>query len=148
MLMYSNQVEGKPSVDLKLSDGGTRLVAGNFAHVAKHLSDPFRNPTIELTEDERLRPTPSHGPEDNGEKTFPGGRITTRFVKEGVRASEVNLEPVPIVPSHHRDGPHRLVAITDLDIRSDVEAMGPMPGKFKSGDVKMAAGRLHPHLDE
>ena len=45
----SNQVEGKPSVDLKLSDGETRLVAGNFAQVAKHLSDqPFRNATIEL----------------------------------------------------------------------------------------------------
>jgi quercetin dioxygenase-like cupin family protein len=31
----SNESEGKPSVDLKLSDGETRFVAGNFAHVAK-----------------------------------------------------------------------------------------------------------------
>jgi hypothetical protein len=46
----SNEVEGKPPVDLKLSDGETRFVAGNFAHVAKNLSDqPFRNATIELT---------------------------------------------------------------------------------------------------
>ena len=65
----SNEVEGKPSVDLKLSDGETRFVAGNFAHVAKNLSDqPFRNATIELTQDERLRQTPSHGPEENGER--------------------------------------------------------------------------------
>ena len=69
-------------------------------------------------------------------------------MKEGVRVSEVNLEPGPIVPRHHHDGPHLLVAITDLDIRSDVEGMGPMPGKFKSGDVKWPAGRLHPHFDE
>jgi hypothetical protein len=40
----------------------------------------------------------------------------------------------------HHDGPHLLVAITDLDIRSDVEGMGPMPGKFKSGDVKWLPG--------
>ena len=137
----SNQVEGKPSVDLKLSDGETRLVAGNFAQVAKHLSDqPFRNATIELMQDERLRQTPSHWPEENGEKTFPAGRITTLCVKDGVRVSEVNLEPGAIVPSHHHDGPHLLVAISDLDIRSDVEGMGPMPGKFKSGDVKWLPG--------
>jgi hypothetical protein len=30
--------------------------------------------------------------------------------------------------------------ITDLDIRSDVEGMGPMPGKFKSRDVKWLPG--------
>jgi hypothetical protein len=57
-----------------------------------------------------------------------------------VRVSEVNLEPGPIVPSHHDEGPHLLAAITDLDIRSDVEGMGPMPGKFKSGDVQWLPG--------
>jgi quercetin dioxygenase-like cupin family protein len=137
----SNEVEGKPPVDLKLSDGETRFVAGNFAHVAKHLSDqPFRNATIELTQDERLRQTPSHWPEENGEKTFPAGRITTVFVKDGVRVSEVSLEPGAIVPSHHHDGPYLLVAVSDLDIRSDVEGMGPMPGKFKSRDVQWLPG--------
>jgi hypothetical protein len=60
----SNEVEGKPSLALKLSDGETRFVAGNFAPVAKHLSDQlFRNATIELTQDERLRQTPSDWPE-------------------------------------------------------------------------------------
>jgi len=96
----SNEVEGKPSVDLKLSDGETRFVAGNFAHVAKNLSDqPFRNATIELRQDERLRQTPSHWPEENGEKTFPGGRITTLFVKDGVRVSEVNLNQARSYPA-------------------------------------------------
>jgi quercetin dioxygenase-like cupin family protein len=136
-----NEVEGKPPVDLRLSDGETRFAPGNFAHVAKNLSDqPFRNVTIELMRDEKLRQTPSHWPEGSGEKTFPGGRITTLFVKDGVRGSEVNLEPGAIVPSHHHDGPHLLVAVTDLDIRRDVEGMGTMPGKFKSGDVKWLPG--------
>jgi quercetin dioxygenase-like cupin family protein len=137
----SNEVEGKPPVEVKLNDGDIRLAAGNFAHIARNLSDqPFRNVTIELMQDEKLRQTPSHWPEENGEKTFPGGRSKILFVKDGVRVSEVNLEPGAIMPSHHHDGPHLLVAVSDLDLRSDVDGMGPMPGKFKSGEVKWLPG--------
>ena len=137
----SNEVEGKPPVDVKFTDGDTRLTPGNFAHVAKNLSDqPFRNVTIELMQDEKLRQTPSHWPEESGEKIFPGGRSKILFVKDGVRVSEINLEPGATVPSRHYDGPHQLVAATDLDLRSDVEGSGPMPGKFKAGDVKWLPG--------
>jgi quercetin dioxygenase-like cupin family protein len=137
----SNEVEGKPPADVKLADGDTRFAAGNFAHIAKNLSDqPFRNVTIELMQDEKLRQTPSRWPEDSGEKTFAGGRSKILFVKDGVRVSEVNLEPGAVVPSHHHNGPHLLVALSDLDLRSDVEGVGPMPGKFKSGDVKWLPG--------
>ena len=137
----ANDVEGKPPGDLKLSDGETRFVPGNFAHIAKNLSDQhFRNVTIELMQDEKLRQTPSHWPEENGEKTFPGGRSKILFVKDGVRVSEVNLEPGAVVPSHHHDGPHLLVAVSNLDLRSDVEGSGPMPGKFKAGDIKWLPG--------
>ncbi len=137
----SNEVEGKPPVDLRLTDGDTRFTAGNFAHVARNLSDqPFRNVTIELLQDEKLRQMPPHGPEENGERTFPGGRSKILFVKDGVRVSEISLEPGASVPSHHYDGPHLLVAVTDLDVRSDVEGIGPMPGNFKSGDIKWLPG--------
>jgi quercetin dioxygenase-like cupin family protein len=137
----SNEVEGKPPVELKLTDGDARFVAGNFAHVARNLSDqPFRNVTIELMQDEKLRQTPSHWPEEAAEKTFPGGRRKILFVKDGVRVSEVNLEPGAVVPSHHHDGPHLLVAVTDVDIRSDVDGMGPIPGNFKTGDIKWLPG--------
>jgi len=137
----SNEVEGKPPVEVKLADGDTRFTPGNFAHIARNLSDqPFRNVTIELMQDEKLRQTPSHWAEDILEKTFPGGRSKILFVKDGVRVSEINLEPGATVPSHHHDGPHLLVAVTDLDIRSDVDGMGPMPGKFKAGDIKWLPG--------
>jgi quercetin dioxygenase-like cupin family protein len=137
----SNEVEGKPPVEVSLKDGGTGFTAGHFAHIARNLSDqPFRNVTIELMQDEKLRQTPSHWPEESGEKTFPGGRRKILFVKDGVRVSEVNLEPGATVPSHHHDGPHLLVAVTDLDLRSDVNGMGPMPGKFKAGDIKWLPG--------
>jgi len=137
----SNEVQGKPPADVRLSDGDTRFTPGNFAHVARNLADqPFRNVTIELMQDEKSRQTPSHWPEESGEKNFPGGRSKILFVKDGVRVSEVDLEPGAVVPSHHHDGPHLLVAISDLDVRSDVEGMDPMPGKFKAGDVRWLPG--------
>ncbi len=137
----SNELEGKPPVDVKFKDGDTRFTPGNFAHVARNLSDqPFRNVTIELMQDEKLRKTPSHWPEEAGEKTFPGGRSKILFVKDGVRVSETNLEPGATIPSHHHDAPHLLIAVSDLDLRSDVEGMGPMPGSFKSGDIKWLPG--------
>jgi quercetin dioxygenase-like cupin family protein len=139
----SNEVEGKPPADVKLTDGDTRFTPGNFAHVARNLSDqPFRNVTIELMQDEKLRQTPSHWPEESGEKTFPGGRSKILFVKDGVRVSEVNLEPGAVVPSHHHDRPHLAVAVTDFDLRSDVEGQGPMPEKFKAGEIKWLPGDL------
>jgi quercetin dioxygenase-like cupin family protein len=137
----SSEVEGKPPVEVKLADGDTRFTAGNFAHAVKDLSDqPFRNVTIELMQDAKLRQTPSHWLEENGEKTFPGGRRKILFVKDGVRVSEINLEPGATEPSHRHDGPHVVVAVSDLDLRSDVEGSGPMPGKFKAGDVKWLPG--------
>jgi quercetin dioxygenase-like cupin family protein len=138
---FSNEVEGKPPVEVKIPDGATGFTPGGFAHIARNLSDqPFRNLTIELVQDEKLRQTPSHWPEESGEKTFPGGRSKILFVKDGVRVSEVNLEAGAVLPSEHHNGPHLLVAVTDLDIRSDVDGMGPMPGKFKAGDVKWLPG--------
>jgi quercetin dioxygenase-like cupin family protein len=137
----SNEVEGKPPADVKLADGDTRFTSGNFAHIANNLSDqPFRNVTIELMQDDKSRQAPSHWPEESGERTFPGGRSKILFVKDGVRVSEVNLEPGAVVPSHHHDGPHLLVAISDLDLVSDVEGKGPMPGKLKAGDIKWLPG--------
>ena len=137
----SNEVAGKPAVDLKLADGETRFTPGNFAHVARNLSDhPFRNVTIELMQDDKMRTAPSPWPMEGGDKEFPGGRVKVLFVRDGARVSVVHLDPGATVPSHHHDGPHLLVAVSDLDIRSDVDAMGPMPGKFKSGAVKWLPG--------
>lgn len=137
----SNEVEGKASAEAKLADGDTRFTPGNFAHIARNLSDqPFRNVTIELLQDEKGRSAPSHWAEESGETTFPGGRRKILFVKDGVRVSEVALDPGATVPSHHHDGPHLMVAVSDLDLRSDVEGAGSMPGRLKAGDVKWLPG--------
>jgi quercetin dioxygenase-like cupin family protein len=138
----ANEVEGKPAVQLKLQDGDTGFVPGEFAHVARNLAaTPFRNLTIELLQDEKARKTPSpKWDEERGLHIFNGGTQDILFVKDGVRVSEVQLQPGGMIPSHHHNGPHLLVAVTDLDVRSDVEGMGPMPGHFKSGDAKWLPG--------
>jgi quercetin dioxygenase-like cupin family protein len=137
-----NEVAGKPPVTLKLQDGETRFVAGNFAHVARNLADtPFRNVTIELLQDEAAHKTlPPAWDEDRGLHVFTGGTQHIMFVQDGIRVSEIDLQPGATVPSHHHTGPHLVVAVSDLDVRSDVEGQGPMPGHIKSGDVKWLPG--------
>ena len=138
----SNEVEGKAPLTLKLQDGETRFTPGGFAHIAKNLSDqPFRNVTIEFLQDEKARQsTPPKWDEERGLHVVDGGTQDIRFVKDGVRVSEIELQPGAVLPSHHHAGPHLLVAVSDLEVRSDVEGQGPMPGHFKSGDVKWLPG--------
>ena len=137
----SNEVQGKAPVELQLADGETRFATGNFAHVARNLGDrPLRNVTVELLQDEKLRQAPSPWPEAEGEREFPGGRIKTLFVRDGARVSQVELQPGGTVPSHRHDGPHLVVAVSDLDLRNDVEGQGPRPAQLKAGDVRWVPG--------
>jgi quercetin dioxygenase-like cupin family protein len=140
-----NAVKDKPPVTLKLQDGETRFSPAPFAHTARNLTDrPFRNVTIEILEDATLRnatsPWDPAKNEDRGLETFPGGTKQILFVKDAIRVSEVELQPGATIPKHHHTGPHLLVAVSDLDLRSDVEGQGPMPGHFKSGDSKWLPG--------
>jgi len=137
-----NDVKGKPPVTLNLQDGETRFVAGNFAHIARNLADtPFRNVTVEFLQDEAARKNPpAKWDEERGLHVFTGGTQDIVFVQDGVRVSEIELQPDATVPSHHHSGPHLMVAVSDLEIRSDVEGQGPMPGHLKSGDVKWLPG--------
>jgi quercetin dioxygenase-like cupin family protein len=141
----SNEVQGKAPVDVKLNDGETRFSAAPFAHVARNLSDqPFRNVTIEYLQDEKLRKTVHDGAvkwdEERGLDVLQGGTKQILFVSDGVRVTWFELQPGGVVPKHHHVGPHLLVAVSDLDIRSDVEGQGPMPGHFRSGESKWLPG--------
>jgi quercetin dioxygenase-like cupin family protein len=136
-----NEVVGEEPQELKLADGETRFHAGNFAHVARNLLDqPFRNVTIEFMQDEKMRTAPSPWPMEGGDKEFPGVKIKVLMVRDGARVSSVELQPGATIPSHHHDGPHLVVAVSDLDLRSDVEGKVPMPTKLKAGDVKWIPG--------
>jgi quercetin dioxygenase-like cupin family protein len=140
----SNEVQGKSPVDLQLPDGRTSFTPGGFAHAAKNLADtPFRNVTIELLEDDKLRQAPSPWPpEAEGNRELPGVRIKVLYIKDGARVSEVEVQPGATVPRHHHDGPHLVVAVSDVELRSDVEGKGPVATTLKAGDVRWLAGGL------
>ena len=142
-----NAVKDKPPVTVKFQDGDTHFSPATFAHIARNVDDhPFRNVTIEILDDEALRKSTAHWDEDRGLDVLTNGTKQILFVKDGIRATEFELQPGGIVPTHHHTGPHLLVAVTDLDIRSDVKSdspagpSGPMPGHFKSGDSKWLPG--------
>jgi quercetin dioxygenase-like cupin family protein len=142
-----NAVKDKPPVTVKLQDGETRFSAAPFAHIARNLTDqPFRNVTIEILEDQALRNSTAKWDEDRALDVLQGGTKQILFIKDGIRVTEFELPPGGVVPMHHHAGPHLLVAVTDLDIRSDVQSddkkgpHGPMPAHFKSGDSKWLPG--------
>ena len=137
-----NEVKDKPPVTLRLQDGEVHYSPAPFAHIAKNLSDaPFRNVTIEFMKDAEARKTPPPGWDpDRGLSILHGGTIDTMFVKDGVRVSEVDLEPGGVIPTHTHKGPHLVVAVTDLDLQSDVAGKPPAHLELKSGDIKWVEG--------
>ena len=136
-----NAVNDKPPITVRLQDGETRFSPAPFAHIARNLTDQsFRNVTIEIAADEALRQSPAKWDEDRALDILQGGTKQVLFIKDGIRVSEFELQPGGVVPMHHHTGPHLFVAVSDLDIRSDVEGQGPMPGHFKSGDSKWLPG--------
>jgi hypothetical protein len=138
----SNEVEGKSPVRLTLQDGETRFVPGGFAHVARDFaSKPFRNVTVEFLQDQKAHSSPPpQWDEDRGLKVFTGGTQHILFVEDGVRASEIELQTGAMIPIHHPPGACLLVAINDLEVRSAVQGVGAMPGRFQSGDAQWLPG--------
>jgi quercetin dioxygenase-like cupin family protein len=135
-----NQIQGNPPAEVELDDGETRFVTGNFAHIARNLSDkPFRNVTIELLQN---RPSQAPWPTETGQQKFAGGLLNILFIKDGARVSETYLEPGAMIPSHHHDGPHLVVAVTDLNLRSNVEGGGSTPVIMKAGEAKWVPGNV------
>ena len=138
-----NDVAGKSPVVISLQDGETHFLPGGFAHVAKNLSDqPFRIITIELLQDEKARHSPPpKWDEERGLHILNGGTLDILFVKDGARASELQLQPGGVLPQHHHAGPYLVVAVTDLDLRSDAgQAASSM--QLKAGDVLWEKGAV------
>jgi len=138
----SNEVEGKPAVSLKLADGETRFLLGGFAHIARNLSDKqFRNVTIEFLQDEKARASPpTKWDEERGLHVLRGGTQHIMFVEDGVRVSEIELQPRGMIPPHRHVGPHMVVAVTDLELSSDVVGQGSSIKKMKSGEIAWVPG--------
>jgi len=143
-----NNVKGKPPTTTKLSDGDVRFVSAPFTHFVRDVgAQPFRNVTTEIFEDESLRKSTAkwdaNKNEDRGLEVLSNGTKQILFVKDGIRATEFELQPGGIVPPHHYSGPHLFVAVTDLDILAAPRTAPPeslLPAHLKSGDSKWLPG--------
>jgi len=140
----SNEVVGKPPVQVTLHDGQTAFAPpAPFAHRARNLSDkPFRNVTVELLQDEKLRTLKSPWDSDRGLDILHGGTQEILFVKDAVRASEFELQPGGMIPSHHHAGPHLVVALTDFELRIDIAGKAPATLTQKAGESRWVPGNV------
>jgi quercetin dioxygenase-like cupin family protein len=134
----ANTVKGKDPATVKMPDGDTRFLPATFAHSAHNLArQPFREVVIELLQGDKL---PNSWDEDRGLDILHGGTKQILFVKDGVRVSEIELQPGGMMPSHHHAGPHLVVPLTDCQLRSDVVGQNPAPITLRTGESKWAPG--------
>lgn len=138
----SNEVEGKPPVKTKLSDGEVEFAAGNFAHSVRNLSiTSFRNIAIELLRDQKTGSIAATADDDTRSlHVLRGGTEQVLFVKDGVKVSEVELQIAGVEPKHRHAKAELMVALTDLVLRNDVEGKHAANLEMKSGEVKWIEG--------
>jgi hypothetical protein len=135
-----NEIQGKTPTPGKLTDGQVGFAPGNFVHIVHNGAQPFRNLTVELLEDDKLRQSSYKWDETRGLAILQGGTAEIVLVKDAIRATEYDLQPGGVVLMH--TGPHLLVAVTDFDLRehhlNDVHP--PDLGHFMSGQVQWLPG--------
>lgn len=138
----SNDIQGKPPAAVKLQDGETRFVPGGFNHQVRDLAaTPFRNVTIEFLQDEKARTSPPpHWDEERGLQVLEGGTRDIMFVKDGVRVSQIDLNPGAFIPRHRHAGAHLVVAVSELSLRSQIAGKPPANVTLKAGEVKWVPG--------
>ena len=131
-----NDVVGKSPARLKLADGESRFTSGKFAHVAKNLvATPFRNVTMEFLRDAIPASTAA-----SDTALLPGERLI--FDKDGVRATEIRLAAGASLPRHTHTHPHLVIAVSDLDMRSEAEGKLFSEVHRKIGEVAWVPGGL------
>lgn len=137
-----NHVAGKPPVNRRFQEGETLFVPGGFAHSVKNLSgQPFRIIAVELLGDDKARPAPPpKWEEDRGLRILNRGTQDLLFLKDGVRATDLQLNPGGVLPRHHHSGPHLVVAVSDLNLRSQVEGKGATNLQLKAGNIAWVQG--------
>lgn len=137
----SNTVKDKPPALVKLTAGDVNFSPAPFAHSVRPTgSQPIHNVAVEILEDATLRNSTVKWDDDRSLDILHGGTRQILFVKDNIRASETELQPGAVIPKHHHSTPHLLIAVTDLDLRSDVEGQPPAVSHFKSGDAKWFPG--------
>lgn len=133
-----SEVPGKPPAGGKLKLGEVHFAPGGFAHLVSNLSDSSF-PTVDV---EIMQPTSFEWDEERGVNVLEGGTQEILFVKDGVRASETDLQPHAMIPRHTHKVPHLVIAVSDIDLESTVEGKPVTHTRLKSGEVAWVPGGL------
>lgn len=129
-----NQVEGKPAANLNLQDGETRFSPGPFAHLIRVLAPtPFRNVTVEFVHGDHGHLRSTQWAEDRGLQILEGGTQDILTVKDGVRISDVSLNPGATLPRDRQASAQLLVSITDFVLSISVHSPSLV---MRPGDVQ------------
>jgi len=137
----SSEVSGKSATIIKIQQGEVRFAEGNFAHVARNLTDqPFPHVTVEFLKDVGAHKTPPpKWDEERALHVHMKGTQDVLFVKDGVRVSDFELQPGGMVHHQHHPGPRLIVAVSDIDIKS-IAGKVSTPIQLKSGEVMWLKG--------
>jgi hypothetical protein len=146
---FNNLVEGSEARDVQSADGDTQFTPGGFAHeVVNEAETPFRNITIEII---KHGTQPGAADQDARNLTLlESGSAETLWVRDGVRAQEVELKPGTIISRRMR-APRLIVVVSaqqlatgfsNREITQDAHEgharHGFIPGSakmYKTGDV-------------
>lgn len=133
-----NEVQGKPPAPGKLTDGQVGFAPGNFVHIVHNGAHPFRNLTVELLEDNKLRQSSYKWDETRGLDILQGGTAEIVLVKDAIRATEFDLQPGGVIPMQTHSNPRLLLAETDFDLQEHpaTDVHPPDLGHFMSGQVQ------------
>lgn len=138
---FADDTTGQPAKKTKLQEGAVVFAPANSSHALHNDSNlPLRAVLIEFLRDDQARTSPYKWDVDRGLSIFDGGTQDILFVKDGVRASEFELQPHGMIAKHHHAGPHLVVAVSDLDLHSDVAGKGSSRIQLKSGETKWIPG--------
>ena len=126
---------GEQPVPLQLKDGEVRYTPGGFAHTAVNNSEqPFHNITIELLKpstsvkacsgncDQFIGCTADASGAAAGKPDCPN--LIDRISSDQWKVSWLRLPPSATIQDHFYKGPHLLVAVTPLDLTSEIGGVG------------------------
>ena len=133
----TNAVADQPPAELKLKDGEVRFSAAPLVHRAiNNGATPFRNVTVEL-----LQPNRSYKPteEDRGLEVGHGAMQETLFVQDGVKASDVTINPGQMLHRQTYLRPHLVVAVSALELESEPADGAARAIHAQPGDVEWVA---------
>ena len=155
-----NERQGEKPGELRLADGDVRFSKGGFAHIARNLGEaPFRNVTIEVRKPARgiVRLATCDvnegiecgfcdvAPEGKQKCEWPGDmnalpELEKKEQDYGVYQSVTHLQPASTTGMHSHKADHLVVAVSDLELKNEVQGKAPETIRMKAGEVRWVKG--------